>query len=82
MATSLGIFSTSLLPEIIFLSPVVKARFATAEECGAIGVVSTGSVRASSRLIPAKVETPTSELDPFVVHLEGLSKGCVKLGLS
>ncbi|KAI1093874.1 hypothetical protein F5B19DRAFT_447690 [Rostrohypoxylon terebratum] len=78
VSTNPGIVSTNMLPEDIFLSPVAKARFVTAEECGAIGVVTAGSVQACGRLIPVTVETPSSEADPLVLRLEGLGNGYVK----
>ncbi|KAI1766304.1 hypothetical protein GGR53DRAFT_519098 [Hypoxylon sp. FL1150] len=43
IATHPGITSSTLLPNEIFLSPLAKARFSTAEECNAIGVDAAGS---------------------------------------
>ncbi|OTA90171.1 hypothetical protein M434DRAFT_96714 [Hypoxylon sp. CO27-5] len=43
-STHPGIISTNMLPNENLLSPVAKARFSTAEESSAIGVVATGSM--------------------------------------
>ncbi|KAI0139615.1 hypothetical protein F4776DRAFT_677612 [Hypoxylon sp. NC0597] len=78
ISTHPGIISTNMLPDENFLSPVAKARFSTAEECSAIGVVTAGSVRACGSLIPARVEVLIAEPDPAVLQLEGLGRGYVK----
>ncbi|KAI1213174.1 uncharacterized protein F4807DRAFT_450182 [Annulohypoxylon truncatum] len=44
ISTHPSVFNTNMLPEDIFLSPVAKARFSTAEECNAIGVATAGSI--------------------------------------
>lgn len=78
ISTHPGIISTCMLPDELFLSPVAKARFSTAEECSAVGVITTGSVQACGSLIPARVEALAAEPDSARLQLEGIGRGYVK----
>ncbi|XXG97865.1 hypothetical protein Hte_004179 [Hypoxylon texense] len=78
ISTSPGTFSTCMRPGGIFLSPIAKARFSTAEERSASGVGTTSSVRATGSLVPARVEVLAEEPDVPALHLEGLGRGCVE----